>query len=148
MVEHYFPENTVHVTGYGFDMLYAGPREAVLHAVFRQNMGCKYLIVGRDHAGVGSYYGAFDAQAIFDQIPQGALQIQIFRGDHTAWSKKLGKVVFMGQHPDHTKEDWVFLSGTKVRAKLAAGESLPEEFSRPEVAAILGKFYMEEASQA
>ncbi|MEC9360438.1 MAG: sulfate adenylyltransferase, partial [SAR324 cluster bacterium] len=83
MVELYFPANTVMVSGYGFDMLYAGPREAVLHAIFRQNAGCSHLIVGRDHAGVGDYYGAFDAQTIFDTIPEGALQIKIFRGDHT-----------------------------------------------------------------
>ena len=79
------------VTGYGFDMLYAGPREAVLHAVFRQNAGCSHLIVGRDHAGVGSYYGPFDAQAIFrEQVPEGALEIEIFEADHTAYSKKTG----------------------------------------------------------
>ena len=87
MVDVYFPENTVSVSGYGFDMLYAGPREAVLHAVFRQNMGATHLIVGRDHAGVGDYYGPFDAQAIFDEVPEGALDIEIFRADHTAWSK-------------------------------------------------------------
>ena len=146
MVDNYFPENSAMVTGYGFDMLYAGPREAVLHAVFRQNMGATHLVVGRDHAGVGSYYGAFDAQTIFDSIPDGALEIEIFRGDHTAWSKKLGRVVFMGQHKDHTKEDWVFLSGTKVREKLRNGESIPIEFSRPEVAAILGEFYRSEVA--
>ena len=85
MVDHYFPENTVMVTGYGFDMLYAGPREAVLHAVFRQNAGCTELIVGRDHAGVGDYYGGFDAQTIFDErVPEGALDIDIYRADHTA----------------------------------------------------------------
>ena len=96
MVEVYFEPNTVLVTGYGFDMLYAGPREAVLHAVFRQNAGCTHLIVGRDHAGVGSYYGPFDAQTIFhDQVPEGALKIKIYEADHTAWSKKLGKVVMM-----------------------------------------------------
>ena len=83
MVDHYFPENTVMVTGYGFDMLYAGPREAVLHAVFRQNAGCTELIVGRDHAGVGDYYGGFDAQTIFDErVPKGALEIDIYRADH------------------------------------------------------------------
>ena len=142
MVELYFPPNTVLVTGYGFDMLYAGPREAVLHAVFRQNSGCTHLIVGRDHAGVGSYYGPFDAQKIFhDEVPDGALQIQIFEADHTAWSKKLNRVVMMRDHPDHTKDDYVFLSGTKVREMLSRGESLPEEFSRPEVAAILMKYY-------
>ncbi len=142
MVELYFPPNTVLVTGYGFDMMYAGPREAVLHAVFRQNCGCTHLIVGRDHAGVGSYYGGFDAQAIFDdEVPAGALEIQIFKADHTAWSKKLGKVVMMRDAVGHTKEDWVMLSGTKVREMLAAGESLPVEFARPEVAKILMNYY-------
>jgi sulfate adenylyltransferase len=142
MVKHYFPKNTVMVTGYGFDMLYAGPREAVLHAVFRQNSGCSHLIVGRDHAGVGSYYGPFDAQTIFhDDVPEGALDIKIFEADHTCWSKKLKKVIMMRDGPDHTKEDWVFLSGTKVRTMLSNGESLPEEFSRPECAKILMNYY-------
>jgi sulfate adenylyltransferase len=145
MVELYFPANTVLITGYGFDMLYAGPREAVLHAVFRQNTGCTHLIVGRDHAGVGSYYGPFDAQKIFDKVPKKALEIEIFKADHTAWSKKLNKVIMMNSVSDHTKDDWVFLSGTKVREMLANGENLPEEFSRPEVAEILGKFYRSEA---
>ena len=143
MVELYFEPNSVLITGYGFDMLYAGPREAVLHAVFRQNSGCTHLIVGRDHAGVGSYYGGFDAQTIFhDEVPAGSLEIQIFEADHTAFSKKLGKVVMMRDHPDHTKEDYVFLSGTKVREMLSNGEDLPEEFSRPEVAKILMGYYM------
>jgi sulfate adenylyltransferase len=142
MVELYFPPNTVLITGYGFDMLYAGPREAVLHAVFRQNAGCTHLIVGRDHAGVGDYYGPFDAQTIFrEEVPAGALEIQIFEADHTAYSKKLNRVVMMRDHPDHTKEDYVFLSGTKVREMLSRGEALPVEFSRPEVAAILMKYY-------
>ncbi|MCH8128192.1 sulfate adenylyltransferase [candidate division KSB1 bacterium] len=143
MVELYFPPNTVMVTGYGFDMLYAGPREAVLHAVFRQNCGCTHLIVGRDHAGVGSYYGGFDAQAIFhDEVPEGALEIKIFDADHTAYSKKLNEVVMMRDYPDHTKDDYVFLSGTKVREMLTNGEDLPLEFSRPEVAKILMDYYM------
>ena len=143
MVELYFKPNTVLITGYGFDMLYAGPREAVLHAVFRQNAGCTHLIVGRDHAGVGDYYGGFDAQTIFhEEVPKDALKIKIFEADHTAYSKKLGKVVMMRDHPDHTKEDYVFLSGTKVREMLSKGESLPEEFSRPEVAKILMDYYM------
>jgi sulfate adenylyltransferase len=142
MVELYFPPNTVLITGYGFDMLYAGPREAVLHAVFRQNSGCTHLIVGRDHAGVGSYYGPFDAQAIFDEdVPDDELEIEIFKADHTAWSKKLNKVVMMSRVENHTKDDFVFLSGTKVREMLSNGEALPVEFSRPEVAEILGKFY-------
>ncbi len=142
MVELYFPKNTVMVTGYGFDMLYAGPREAVLHAVFRQNMGATHLIVGRDHAGVGSYYGPFDAQAIFDaQVPQGALEIEIFRADNTAWSKKLGRVVMKREAPGHTDEDYIDLSGTKVREMLGKGIAPPPEFARPEVAKVLMDYY-------
>ena len=147
MVEHYFPKNTVMVTGYGFDMLYAGPREAVLHAVFRQNMGATHLIVGRDHAGVGDYYGAFDAQAIFDEkVPAGALDIEIFRADHTAFSKKLGRVVMMKEAEDHQKEDFILLSGTKVRQMLSEGIAPPPEFSRPEVAQILMDYYRSESA--
>ncbi len=146
MVELYFPKNTVMITGYGFDMLYAGPREAVLHAVFRQNSGCTHLIVGRDHAGVGSYYGGFDAQAIFDdEVPAGALQIEIFKADHTAYSKKLDEVVMMRDAPDHSMDDFVLLSGTKVREMLAAGQDLPPEFARPEVAKILMAHYQSES---
>jgi sulfate adenylyltransferase len=142
MVELYFPPNTVMVTGYGFDMLYAGPREAVLHAVFRQNAGCTHLIVGRDHAGVGDYYGGFDAQAIFDEeVPEGALALEIYRADHTAYSKKLGRVVMMRDAPDHDKDDFVLLSGTKVREMLGQGIAPPPEFSRPEVAQILMDYY-------
>ncbi|MED6300964.1 MAG: sulfate adenylyltransferase [Pseudomonadota bacterium] len=142
MVDHYFPENTVMVTGYGFDMLYAGPREAVLHAVFRQNAGCTELIVGRDHAGVGDYYGGFDAQTIFDErVPKGALEIEIYRADHTAYSKKLDRVVMMKDAPDHSKEDFVLLSGTAVREMLGQGIAPPPEFSRPEVAKILMDYY-------
>ena len=142
MVELYFPANTVMITGYGFDMLYAGPREAVLHALFRQNMGATHFIIGRDHAGVGDYYGAFDAQTIFDEeVPTGALQIEIFNADHTAFSKKLSKVVMMRDVPDHTKDDFILLSGTRVREMLGNGEAPPAEFSRPEVAQILMDYY-------
>ncbi len=143
MAELYFPPNSVEITGYGFDMLYAGPREAVLHAVFRQNMGATHLIVGRDHAGVGDYYGPFDAQAIFhDEVPEGALELKIFEADHTAFSRELGKVIMMREAPEgHKKESFVFLSGTKVREMLAAGQDLPPEFARPEVAKILMGFY-------
>ncbi len=141
MVELYFPANTVMITGYGFDMLYAGPREAVLHAVFRQNCGCTHLIVGRDHAGVGDYYGGFDAQVIFDQVPAGALQLEIYKADHTAYSKKLNRVVMMKDAPDHSKDDFVLLSGTKVREMLGQGIAPPPEFSRPEVAKILSDYY-------
>ncbi|MEP5569684.1 MAG: sulfate adenylyltransferase [Halioglobus sp.] len=142
MVEVYFPANTVMITGYGFDMLYAGPREAVLHAVFRQNCGCTHLIVGRDHAGVGDYYGGFDAQTIFEEeVPEGALELQIYNADHTAYSKKLNKVVMMRDAPDHAKEDFVLLSGTAVREMLGKGIAPPPEFSRPEVAKILSDYY-------
>ena len=142
MVELYFPPNSAMVTGYGFDMLYAGPREAVLHAYFRQNMGATHFIIGRDHAGVGDYYGAFDAQSIFEEeVPAGALEIEIFKADHTAWSKKMNKVVMMREAPDHTKEDFILLSGTKVREMLGRGEAPPKEFSRPEVAQILIDYY-------
>ena len=149
MVELYFPPNSVMITGYGFDMLYAGPREAVLHALFRQNAGCTHLIVGRDHAGVGDYYGAFDAQTIFDEsVPEGAMEIEIFKADHTAYSKKLDKVVMMRDAPDHAKEDFVLLSGTRVREMLGAGEDLPVEFARPEVARILMEHYAQEAENS
>ena len=142
MVDVYFPPNTVMVTGYGFDMLYAGPREAVLHAVFRQNCGCTHLIVGRDHAGVGDYYGGFDAQTIFDEeVPSGALELEIYRADHTAYSKKLDRVVMMRDAPDHSPEDFVLLSGTRVREMLGNGIAPPPEFSRPEVARILMDYY-------
>jgi sulfate adenylyltransferase len=143
MAELYFPPNSVEITGYGYDMLYAGPREAVLHALFRQNMGATHLIVGRDHAGVGDYYGGFDAQAIFhDEVPEGAMEIDIFEADHTAYSKELGEVIMMREAPEgHKKESFVFLSGTKVREMLSAGEDLPPEFARPEVAKILMGFY-------
>ncbi len=142
MVKNYFPENSVMVNGYGFDMLYAGPREAALHALFRQNMGATHFIIGRDHAGVGDYYGAFDAQTIFDtDVPEGALEIEIFRADHTAYSKKLNKVVMMRDVTDHTPEDFVLLSGTKVRELLGNGIAPPPEFSRPEVAKILMDYY-------
>lgn len=148
MVDLYFPSNSVMIGGYGFDMLYAGPREAVLHALFRQNAGCTHLIVGRDHAGVGDFYGAFDAQEIFDEeVPSDALDIEIFRADHTAYSKKLNRVVMMRDAPDHQKEDFVLLSGTRVREILAAGEDLPLEFARPEVARILMDHYAEDTAQ-
>lgn len=141
MVELYFPPNSVLISGYGFDMLYAGPREALLHAIFRQNMGATHFIVGRDHAGVGDYYGPFEAQEIFDQIPKDALKIALFKADHTAYSKKLNRVVMMREAPDHTKDDFILLSGTKVREMLSDGVAPPVEFSRPEVAQILMDYY-------
>lgn len=142
MVDRYFPPNSVMVAGYGFDMLYAGPREAVLHAIFRQNAGCSHLIVGRDHAGVGDFYGPFDAQKVFDEEgPAGALAIDIYRGDHTAWSRKLNRVVAMGAVRDHGPDDFILLSGTRVREMLSQGMAPPPEFMRPEVAKILIEHY-------
>lgn len=141
MVDVYFPPNSAMITGYGFDMLYAGPREALLHAVFRQNMGATHFIVGRDHAGVGDYYEPFEAQEIFDRIPENALAIELFKADHTAYSKKLNKVVMMREAPDHTMDDFVLLSGTAVREMLGKGIAPPTEFSRPEVAQILMDYY-------
>jgi sulfate adenylyltransferase len=143
MVDLYFKPNTCEITGYGYDMLYAGPREAVLHAIFRQNMGATHLIVGRDHAGVGNYYGPFDAQEIFQkEVPAGAMEIKIFEADHTAFSRVVGDVIMMCEAPEgHKKEDFVLLSGTKVREMLSRGEDLPPEFARPEVAKILMGYY-------
>ena len=142
MVEIYFPENTVMISGFGFDMLYAGPREALLHAVFRQNCGCSHLIVGRDHAGVGDYYGPFEAQEVFElDVVKNSLKLEIFSADHTAFSKKLNKVIMMRDAKDHSKDDFVLLSGTKVREMLSNGEELPPEFARKEVAEILMRYY-------
>ena len=142
MVEVYFPKNTVIISGFGFDMLYAGPREALLHAVFRQNCGCSHLIVGRDHAGVGDYYGSFEAQEVFElDIVKNSLKLEIFSADHTAFSKKLNKVVMMRDAKDHSKDDFVLLSGTKVREMLSNGQELPPEFARKEVAEILMGYY-------
>ena len=143
MVDAYFPENTVMVNGYGSDMLFAGPREAGLHAIFRQNMGATHLIVGRDHAGVGDFYGKFEAQEIFDKLPEDALEIEIFAADHTAWSKKLNRVVMMREAPDHTPDDYAVLSGTRLREMLSEGIAPPPEIARPEVAKILMEHYQQ-----
>ena len=142
MVEIYFEPNTVIVSGYGFDMLYAGPREALLHSIIRQNAGCTHLIVGRDHAGVGDYYSPFEAQEIFhSENVCNALEIEIFEADHTAYSKKLKKVVMMKDATDHSPGDFVLLSGSRVRELLQQGRHLPPEFARPEVAKILMDYY-------
>ncbi|MDI9347362.1 MAG: sulfate adenylyltransferase [Methylacidiphilales bacterium] len=142
MVNKYFDPKQVIIAGYGFDMLYAGPREALLHALMRQNAGASHLIIGRDHAGVGDYYQPFAAQEIFDQVvPSGTFEIEIFKADTTAWSKKLHRVVMMKDVKDHSHDDFIQLSGTKVRALLSEGASLPEEFTRPEVATVLRTYY-------
>ncbi len=140
LMDHYFVDNTVVQSGYPLDMRYAGPREALLHALFRQNYGCSHLIVGRDHAGVGDYYGPFDAHDIFDQIPEGALQTQPLKIDWTFWCNKCGTMSSMRTCP-HDAEDRVLVSGTKLRKALSEGGDVPENFSRPEVLAILREYY-------
>lgn len=136
---HYVKENVV-LKVYPMEMRYGGPREALLHAVFRQNFGCSHLIIGRDHAGVGSYYGPFDAQKIFDEIPEGALHIQPLNIDWTFYCYKCGGMASMRTCP-HGKEDRVLISGTKVREMLDNGQMPPEEFTRPEVGKILMDYY-------
>ena len=140
LIENYFAPNTVIQAGYPLDMRYAGPREALLHALFRQNYGCSHLIVGRDHAGVGDYYGPFDAQKIFDEIPAGSLETTNMNIDWTFWCKKCGGMASQRTCP-HGKDDRILLSGTKVRSMLSEGQDLPVEFSRPEVAKVLQKYY-------
>ena len=142
MVASYFHDLPVLISGYGFDMLYAGPREALLHAIVRQNLGATHLIIGRDHAGIGNFYGEFEAQEIFDEWHDvNELQIKIFKADHAAYSKKLEKVVMLNEVDNHKAVDFVTLSGTKLRELLANGQLPPAEVVRPEVAEILIDFY-------
>jgi sulfate adenylyltransferase len=140
LLEKYYPQDRVVMKVYPMEMRYGGPREAVLHAIFRQNYGCSHLIVGRDHAGVGSYYGPFDAQAIFDDLQDGELAIEPLRIDWTFWCHKCDGMASMKTCP-HGKDDRVLISGTAVREMLANGEKPPKEFSRPEVAEILINYY-------
>ncbi len=140
LTENYFVKNTIVIGGYPLDMRYAGPREALLHAVFRQNYGCSHLIVGRDHAGVGDFYGPFDAQKIFDEIPANALETKPLKIDWTFWCHKCDGMASMRTCP-HGKEDRLILSGTKLRKMLSEGEDVSDKFSRPEVLAILRKYY-------
>jgi sulfate adenylyltransferase len=140
LVENYFVKGTIITKGYPMEMRYAGPREALLHAVFRQNYGCSHLIVGRDHAGVGDYYGPFDAQKIFDQLFEGALVIRPLKIDWTFHCYKCDGMASMRTCP-HGKEDRLLLSGTMVRKTLSEGGDMPKEFSRPEVVKILQQYY-------
>jgi sulfate adenylyltransferase len=140
LVDNYFVENSVIQGGYPLDMRYAGPREALLHAVFRQNYGCSHLLVGRDHAGVGEYYGPFDAHQIFDEIPKDALECQAMKIDWTFYCYKCRGMASMKTCP-HGKEDRLFLSGTMLRKTLSEGGEVPADFSRPEVLAILQDYY-------
>ncbi len=140
LVDKYFVPSTVVQAGYPLDMRYAGPREALLHALFRQNYGCSHLIVGRDHAGVGSYYGPFDAHHIFDRIPKDALQTRPLRIDIAFWCRKCGGMA-SGRTCPHGDADRLQVSGTQFRKSLSAGADVPPEFSRPEVVEILRAYY-------
>ncbi len=140
LVENYFLKDSVIQGGYPLDMRYGGPREALLHALFRQNYGCSHLIVGRDHAGVGSYYGPFDAQEIFHQIPPDALETQPLKIDWTFYCYKCRGMASMKTCP-HGKADRLMLSGTVLRKTLSEGGEVPGDFSRPEVLAILQHYY-------
>jgi sulfate adenylyltransferase len=148
LLENYFRAGTVVQAGYPLDMRYAGPREALLHALFRQNYGCSYLIVGRDHAGVGSYYGPFDAQRIFDEIPPGALEIRPMKIDWTFWCYRCGGMASARTCP-HDDADRLLVSGTKLRKWLSEGSPVPAEFTRPEVLEVLRDYYsrIEEADK-
>ena len=139
LIENYFVDNTVLQSGYPLDMRYAGPREALLHALFRQNYGCSHLIVGRDHAGVGDYYGPFDAHNIFDEINDG-LVTQPLKIDWTFWCNKCAGMSSMKTCP-HSHEDRLLLSGSKLRHLLSENLDIPDNFSRPEVLEILRKYY-------
>lgn len=140
LVEHYFIKNSVLCGGYPLDMRYAGPKEALLHAIFRQNFGCTHLIVGRDHAGVGDYYGPFDAQTIFYEIPEDALKLKPLPIDWTFYCYKCEGMASMKTCP-HDDKDRLFLSGTALRKGLSEGGPIPKEFSRKEVLDVLKEYY-------
>lgn len=140
LIEHYFKPNTVIQSGYPLDMRYAGPREALLHALFRQNYGCAYLVVGRDHAGVGDFYGPFDSQKIFDEIPAGALKTKPLKIDWTFYCSACHGMASAKTCP-HDDSTRVLVSGTKLRKLLSEGGEVPDNFSRPEVLAILRRYY-------
>jgi len=140
LVENYFLPGTVIQAGYPIEMRYAGPREALLHAVFRQNFGCSHLVVGRDHAGLGDYYGPFDAHHIFDTLPAGSMAIEALKIDITFFCYKCDGMA-TGKTCPHDGEDRLAISGTRLREMFANKEAIPKEFSRKEVVEVLQAYY-------
>ena len=140
LVDNYFVDGTIVQAGYPIEMRYAGPREALLHAVFRQNFGCSHLVVGRDHAGVGDYYGPFDAHHIFDTLPEGSMRTEPLKIDITFFCYRCNGMA-TGKTCPHSAEDRLAISGTRLREMLANGEPIPPEFSRDEVVAVLREHF-------